>query len=58
MNEVPFQLEEGDEEEPLEPLRLVHFYLALVLLMGGLVLSTIFFLVEIIIKQIKRNDNL
>ena len=50
MNEVPFQQEEEDEEEPLEPLRMEHFYLPLVLLMGGLVLSTISFIVEIIIK--------
>ena len=58
MNEVPFQQEEEDEEEPLEPLRMEHFYLPLVLLMGGLVLSTISFILEIIINRIQRNDNL
>ena len=56
MNEVPFLVEE--EEEPHEPLRLEHFYLALVLWLGGLVLSTISFILEIIIKRIQRNDNL
>ena len=54
MNEVPFQLEEEDDEEPLEPLRMEHFYLPLVLLMGGLVLSTVSFIVEIIIKRVYR----
>ena len=54
MIEVPFLVEE--EEEPLEPLRMEHFYLPLVLLMGGLVLSTVSFIVEIIIKRLRRND--
>ena len=56
MNEVPLQQGEEDEEEPLEPLRMEHFYLPLVLLMGGLVLSTVSFIVEIIIKRLRRND--
>ena len=56
INEVPFPVEE--EEEPLEPLRMEHFYLPLVLLMGGLVLSTVSFIVEIIIKLRQRNDDL
>ena len=54
--EVPF--EEEEEEEPLEPLRMEHFYLPLVLLMGGLVLSTVSFMVEIFIKRLQRNDDL
>ena len=56
MNEVPFQQEEEDEEEPLEPLRMEHFYLPLVLLMGGLVLSTVFFILEIIIKRMSESE--
>ena len=48
MNEAPF--EEEEEEEPLEPLRLEHFYFPLILLLGGLVLSTAFFIAEIIVK--------
>ena len=55
-NEVPFKVEE--EEEPLEPLRMEHIYLPLVLLIWGLVLSTVCFIVEIIIKRLQRNDNL
>ena len=56
MIEVPFNVEE--EEEPLEPLTMEHFWFPLVLLVGGLVLSTISFILEIIIKRIQRNDNL
>ena len=56
MNEVPFLVEE--EEEPLEPLRMEHFYFPLVLLMGGLILSTVFFLAEIIINRFQRDDDL
>ena len=48
INEVPFLVEE--EEESLEPLRMEHFYLPLILFMGSLILSTTFFIVEIIIK--------
>ena len=58
MNEVPFQQEEEDEEEPLEPLRMEHFYLPLVLLMGGLVLSSVFFILEIIIKRMSESEKL
>ena len=54
--EVPF--EEEEEEEPLEPLRMEHFWFPLGLLLGGLVLSTIFFIFEIIIKCMQRNDDL
>ena len=53
MNEVPYQLEE-EEEEPLEPLRIEHVYLPLGLLVAGLVLSTFSFIVEIIIKRIRE----
>ena len=56
MQEVPFLVEE--EEEPLEPLRMEHFYLPLVLLMGGLVLSTVSFMVEIFIKLRQSNEDL
>ena len=52
MNEVSYQLEEEEEEEPLEPLRMEHFYLPLGLLLGGLVLSTFSFIFETIIKRI------
>ena len=55
MIEVPFNVEE--EEEPLEPLRMEHFYFPLVLLMGGLILSTVFFLAEIIINRFHRDDD-
>ena len=54
--EVPF--EEEEEEEPLEPLRMEHFWFPLGLLLGGLVLSAIFFILEIIIKFMQRNDDL
>ena len=56
MNEVPFQQEEEDEEESLEPLRMEHFYLPLVLLIGGLVLSTVSFILEIIIKRMSESE--
>ena len=52
MIEVPFLVEE--EEEPLEPLTMEHFWFPLVLLMGGLVLSTVSFVVEIIIKRLQK----
>ena len=50
MQEVPFKVEE--EEEPLEPLRMIHFYLPMVLLSVGLVLSTVSFIAEIIVNRI------
>ena len=53
--EVPF--EEEDEEEPLEPLRIEHFILPLIILAVGLVLSGVTFIVEIIIKRVQRNIN-
>ena len=48
MIEVPFLVEE--EEEPLEPLRMEHFYLPLLLCLGGLALSIVSFIAEIVIK--------
>ena len=41
---------EEEEEEPLEPLRMEHFYFPLILLTVGLVLSALCFIAEIIIK--------
>ena len=55
INEVPFPVEE--EEEPLEPLRMEHIILPLIILFIGLVLSTVSFIVEIIIKLVQRNVN-
>ena len=49
VTEVPFN--RPDEEEPLEPLRLEHFYLALMILGVGLFLSALVFIAEIIIKR-------
>ena len=43
-------------EESLEVLRLEHFYLPLIILFGGLILSTVTFIAEIIINRIQRND--
>ena len=48
MKETLFEQEE--EEEPLEPLRMEHFYFPLLLLTVGLVLSALSFIAEIIIK--------
>ena len=47
-NAVPYVVEE--EEEPVEPLRLEHFYLPLLLWLGGLALSIVSFIAEIVIK--------
>ena len=55
MSPVPFKEEE--EEKTLEPLRMVHFILPLVILAVGLVLSGVTFIVEIIIKRVQRNIN-
>ena len=46
------------DEEELEPLRMEHFYFPLILLVGGLVLSSVSFIAEIIIKRLQRNDQL
>ena len=42
---------EEEEEEPLEPLRLEHFILPLTILSVGLILSTVTFVAEIIIRR-------
>ena len=54
MNEKPFVQEEY--EEPLEPLTMEHIVFPLILWLGGLLLSTICFMAEIIVKRFKRND--
>ena len=41
---------EEEEEEPLEPLRMEHFYFPLLLWTAGMVFSTLSFIAEIIIK--------
>ena len=41
---------EEEEEEPLEPLRMEHFYFPLLLLTVGLGLSALTFIAEIIFK--------
>ena len=56
LNVIQYTPEE--EEAPLEPLRLEHFYLPLVLWLAGLALSTLSFIAEIIARRIKRNDGL
>ena len=52
MKETPFEPEE--EGEPLEPLRMEHFYFPLGLWLGGLLLSAIFLLAEIIIHRSRK----
>ena len=52
--EVPFN--KPEEEEPLEPLRMEHFYLALIILGVGLVLSACIFMAEIIIKRLGQRE--
>ena len=44
--------EQEEEEEPLEPLRMEHFYFPLPLWAVGLGLSALTFIAEIIIKRI------
>ena len=39
------------EEEPLEPLRMEHFYFSLILWAGGMLMSAIAFLASIIFKR-------
>ena len=51
---VPFNRPE--EEEPLEPLRMEHFYLALMILGVGLFLSALVFIAEIIIKRLGQRE--
>ena len=54
IGETQFNEEVG--EEPLEPLHMEHFHFPLILWLGGLVLSSISFIVEIITKCIKKKD--
>ena len=54
INKVPFEQEE--EEEPLEPLRMEHFILPLIILAVGLVLSVVTFLAEVIVNCLQRRD--
>ena len=54
VTEVPFNRPE--EEEPLEPLRMEHFYLALIILGVGLFLSALVFIAEIIIKRLGQRE--
>ena len=56
INEVQFI--EGEEENELEVLRMEHFYFPLIILVVGLLLSTIIFIAEIIINRCQRNDQL
>ena len=49
VNEVDF--DEKPDEEPIEPLRLEHFYFPLTLWLGGMVLSALSFALEIIIRK-------
>ena len=48
LKDMPFS--EENEEESREALRMEHFYFPLLLLTTGLVLSTLSFIAEIIIK--------
>ena len=50
--EVHFK-EEKEDDEP-KPLKMKHFYFPLGLLLGGLILSVIFFLAEIIIHRLRK----
>ena len=54
INEVRFKEEEQEEE--LEVLRMEHFYFPLLILGVGLFLSTVTFIVEIILKRCQRNQ--
>ena len=53
-NEVDFE-QKPEEDEP-EPLRMEHFYLALIILGVGLVLSACIFMAEIIIKRLGQRE--
>ena len=52
VNVVRFK-EEKEDDDP-EPLRMEHFYFPLGLLLGGLILSSIFLLIEIIIHRLRK----
>ena len=53
--EVGFK-EEKEDDDP-EPLRMEHFYFPLGLWLGGLILSAIFLLAEIIIHRRRKSKN-
>ena len=53
--EVPFS-EVAEDEDP-EPLTMDYFYFPLGLLIGGLVLSTVAFLVEIVINRCQDRED-
>ena len=53
--EVNFE-QESDSDEP-EPLKMEHFYFGLDLWLGGLLLSAIFLLAEIIIHRRRKSQN-
>ena len=55
INDLPFENEE--EEEKIEPLTMEHFYLPLIFLGVGLLMSTVTFIAEIILKRCQRNDH-
>ena len=50
--EVQFKAEKEDDEP--KPLKMKHFYFPLGVLLGGLILSAIFFLAEIIIHRLRK----
>ena len=52
--EVVFEAEE--EEDDPEPLRMEHFYFPLGLWLGGLILSAIFLLTEIILHRRRKSQ--
>ena len=52
MSVIETGFEQEVEEEPLEPLRMEHFYFPLLLWTVGLGLSALSFIAEIIIKRI------
>ena len=54
VTEVPFN--KPEEEEPLEPLRMEHFYLPLIILGVGLFLSAFVLMAEIIIKHLGQRE--
>ena len=58
INEVRFIEEEEEDEEELEVLRMEHFYFPLILWLGGMVLSTVSFMAEIIIKALSEEEGL
>ena len=51
--EVGFEQEKEDDEP--EPLKMIHFYFPLGVLLGGLILSAIFLLAEIIIHRLGKS---